>query len=129
MFRFSLCFIMLVFLASCAGKQNTADQSDSLAVSSNTPLDKQPIQDLKKLIVGTWSTTETASGESLVFAGDGTYSGYDGRSEFSGTWTLKENKLNLSLGGESEIKIAGDSLYIGSVMYLRDQIKPAAGAE
>lgn len=80
--------------------------------------------DLRKALVGSWETRQTASGEILVFAADGTYSGYDGRSEFKGTWKLKGTTLTLQLstGGspwDQEVRFRDGDLYLDDTRYTR----------
>lgn len=77
-------------------------------------------KELSTQIVGAWNAVETVRGEILVFDTSGGYSGYDGRSDFKGTWNIKDQKITLSLGGTYKLKIDKDTMYMDESKYLRE---------
>lgn len=118
---FFLFFVSSVLLLACSGNSNKGSQSAATEVSDITDSNKSSEDILREEIIGTWTSFETVRGETILFEEGGKYSGYDGREEYEGTWEIKENKINLSLGGWFKIDIINDTLHLDDTKYLRQQ--------
>lgn len=112
-------FACAVLLISCSGNNN-GNKTTVAEVKNITDSNKNTDNFFRKQIIGTWTTFETARGETIVFTDNGKYSGYDGREEYEGTWEIKNHKINLSLGGLFSLDIKADTLFLDSLKYMRE---------
>jgi hypothetical protein len=125
MFKFlkysSLCFLVLL-VVSCGGdiKNNKEKASSEVKKILDSNKNNKSDEELKALIIGSWTSTETVRGETIVFDEKGKYSGYDGREEYKGKWEISNHKINLSTGGLFWLDIKADTLLLDSTKYIKD---------
>jgi heat shock protein HslJ len=113
-------FITVLIMASCG---SSATDNHKAAGEAKDILDSNVSDDDRELIAeipGSWTSTETVRGETIVFNKDGKYSGYDGREEYKGTWKISDHKINLSTGGIFWLNIKSDTMMLDSIKYIKD---------
>jgi len=118
-------YIFIVFaIQIITGCGNSGSTDTSKAVGEAKDILDSNVNDkdreLISLIPGSWTSTETVRGETIVFDKDGKYSGYDGREEYKGTWKISDHKINLSTGGIFWLDIKSDTMMLDSTKYLKD---------
>jgi hypothetical protein len=114
-------FIVVLIMASCG---NSTTDNHKAAGEAKDILDSNVSDNDRELIAeipGSWTSTETVRGETIVFDKDGKYSGYDGREEYKGTWKIDDHKINLSTGGLFWLDIKADTMMLDSTKYIKDQ--------
>lgn len=123
-------YISFVFIIQLiAGCGNNSIDSQKAAGEAKDILDSNvndKDRELISLIPGSWASTETVRGETIVFDKDGKYSGYDGRETYKGTWMIKNHKVNLSTGGLFWLDIKSDTMMLDSTKYIKDHPETAS---
>jgi heat shock protein HslJ len=113
---FSILILMMTGCGSNVDNQKAAAEAKNILNSKSNDDDR----DLISEIPGSWTSTETVRGETIVFDKDGKYSGYDGRETYKGTWKIENHKVNLSSGGIFWLDIKVDTMMLDSTKYIKD---------
>ena len=119
--KYFLFSLLLLMICSCGSNINNnqgdyAGEAKNILDSNNNYYDEY----LKISIIGSWTSTETVRGETVVFDTNGRYSGYDGREEYNGEWKINNHKINLSTGGLFWMEVKADTLFLDSTKYIKD---------